>query len=58
MPSFKEKIESNREKHAYVLGAKAAMDGYSIDMRPFRHDAFVDQEWLDGYLDVVFLGAL
>lgn len=58
MASFKEKLERNKEKQAYVLGAKAAMDGYSLDVRPFQHDAFVDQEWLDGYLDVVFLGAM
>lgn len=55
MVSFKQKLTQNQEKHAYVLGAKAAMDGYSIDVRPFQYDAFVDQEWLDGYLDVVFL---
>lgn len=58
MASFKDKLERNKEKHAYVLGAKAAMDGYSLDVRPFRHDAFVDQEWLDGYLDAAFLGAM
>ena len=55
MVSFKQKLIQNQEKHAYVLGAKASMEGYSIDMRPFQYDAFVDQEWLDGYLDVVFL---
>ena len=55
MPSFEQKLKEKRENHAYVLGAKAAMEGYSIDMRPFQYDAFVDQEWLDGYLDVVFL---
>lgn len=58
MASFKEKLERNKENHAYVLGAKAAMEGYSLDVRPFMHDAFVDQEWLDGYLDAAFLGAM
>ena len=55
MLSFKQKLKERRENHAYMLGAKAAMDGYSIDVRPFQYDAFVDQEWLDGYLDVAFL---
>lgn len=58
MASFKQKLERNKEKQAYVLGAKAAMDGFSIDVRPFQYDPYVDREWLDGYLDVVFLGAL
>ena len=55
MASFKEKLERNKEKHAYVLGAKAAMDGYSIDVRPFQHDVFVDQEWLDWFIDAAFM---
>jgi hypothetical protein len=56
--SFKHKLKEKEESHAYVLGAKAAMDGYSMGVRPFQYDAFVDQEWLDGYLDVVFLRSM
>jgi ribosome modulation factor len=55
MVSFKEKLEQKQELHAYVLGAKAAMDGYSTEVNPFHYDVFVAQEWLDGYLDAVFL---
>lgn len=55
MANFKQKLKEKEECHAYVLGAKAAMDGYSMDVRPFQYDALVDQEWIDGYLDVVFL---
>lgn len=57
MTSFQAKLEKNKEKHAYVLGAEAAQSGKSM-IGPFERGSLADREWVDGYLDAAFLGNL
>ena len=54
MTSFSAKLEKNKENHAYVLGAEAAGDGKSM-LGPFERGSSADRDWVDGYLDFVFL---
>lgn len=57
MASFKEKLEKNKENHAYLLGVEAAQAGLSM-IGPFDRGSPADREWVDGYLDAVFLRKL
>jgi hypothetical protein len=52
--SFQAKLEKNKENHAYVLGADAAHKGESM-VGPFERGSKADQEWIEGYIDSVFL---
>lgn len=54
MTSFQAKLEKNKENHAYMLGVEAAQDGKSM-LGPFERGSPADREWVDGYLDAVFL---
>lgn len=55
MTSFKKKIEELEKSHAYCLGAEACMSGKRLDNSPFDRGSIADEEWVDGYLDVMFL---
>jgi hypothetical protein len=57
LTSFQEKLEKNKENHAYVLGAEAASKGLSME-GPFPRGSDADVEWVDGYLDAIFLRKL
>ena len=52
--SFKAKLEKNKESHAYMLGVEAAKSGRSM-VGPFERGSPADRDWVDGYLDYVFL---
>lgn len=54
MTSFSAKLEKNKENHAYVLGSEAAKDGKSM-LGPFDRGSSADRDWVDGFLDFVFL---
>lgn len=54
MTSFSAKLEKNKENHAYVLGSEAAKDGKSM-LGPFERGSSADRDWVDGFLDFVFL---
>lgn len=54
MTSFSKKIEEKKESHAYLLGAKAAQEGLSMQ-GPFERGSPADRDWVDGYLDALFL---
>lgn len=57
MTSFKARIEKNKENRAYMLGAEAAYAGESM-LGPFERGSPPDSDWIDGYLDAVFLRKL
>lgn len=57
MTSFKEKLEKNKETHAYLLGIETAWEGKSM-LGPFERGSPPDREWVDGYLDYLFLRRL
>lgn len=57
MTSFQAKIEKKEETYAYVLGAQAFQKGLSMQ-GPYERGSGADQEWVDGYLDAMFLGRL
>lgn len=54
MTSFQAKLEQNKEKHAYVLGVDDYRSGKSM-IGPFERGSPADIDWVDGYLDAVFL---
>jgi hypothetical protein len=58
MASFKEKIELNKGRHAYMEGVYAAQHGKSLNSNPYAVLTSFHRDWSDGYLDVVFLGEL
>jgi ribosome modulation factor len=58
MASFKEKIEANKGRHAYVEGCYAAQDGKSKNSNPYSANSIEAIEWLDGYLDAQYLGGM
>lgn len=60
--NFNELIDKNKEKHAYVLGAKAftsLVDSKSVPNKvlvsPFEQGSAADNEWLEGYCDAFFV---
>lgn len=55
MTSFKSKIKEIEQSHAYYLGAEACMAGNRMDSSPFDRGSKADEEWVDGYLDAMFL---
>lgn len=57
MASFQAKLEKNKENHAYLLGAEAAQSGKSM-IGPFERGSPPDSDWVNGYLDSVFLRRL
>lgn len=57
MSSFKAKIEKKEETYAYVLGVQAFRDGKSMQ-GPYERGSSTDQDWVDGYLDAMFLRSL
>lgn len=58
MVTFKDKLESNKGRHAYVEGGNAALAGLPLKKNPYKQLSKEFIEWCDGYLDVVFLGEL
>lgn len=52
--SFQAKLERNKENRAYVLGAEAAQSGKSM-IGPFERGSPPDSDWVDGYLDALFI---
>lgn len=54
MTSFQAKIEANKENNAYMLGSEAGHKGLSME-GPFTPGSDADADWMDGYLDAVFL---
>jgi hypothetical protein len=54
LTSFRAKIEENKENHAYVLGSDAGHKNLSME-GPFTPGSDADADWMDGYLDAVFL---
>lgn len=57
MASFKAKIEEKEESYAYLLGAEAFQKGLSMQ-GPYDRGSKADQEWVDGYLDAMFIRRL
>ena len=58
MTSFSKKIEKKKESHAYILGAKACMEGLAMNASPYDRGSKPDSDWVDGYLDAMFLKRL
>lgn len=54
MTSFKAKLEKNKENHAYILGVEAFQNGLSMD-GPYERNSKADEDWIDGYLDAMFI---
>lgn len=54
MTSFQAKIEKNKENHAYMRGVDAAYRNEQM-ISPFDKGSKAESEWLDGFLDAVFL---
>ena len=55
--SFQAKIEKNKENHAYISGVQAAYSNKRM-VSPFPYGSEPESEWIDGYLDAVFLRKL
>lgn len=55
MTSFKEKIEVKTFEYAYLLGAKAFQEGLAMKSSPYQRGSKPDSDWIDGYLDAMFL---
>lgn len=55
--SFGAKIEEKAQSFAYVLGAKAWQEGLSMN-GPFARGSEADRDWIDGYLDAMYLEKL
>lgn len=54
MTSFQAKIEKNKENRAYMAGVAAAYSNEKM-ASPFPKGSEAESEWIDGYLDAVFL---
>jgi ribosome modulation factor len=58
MASFKEKLEEKQESYAYYQGATACMEGRAMNTSPYERGSPPDSDWVDGYLDAMFLRKL
>jgi hypothetical protein len=58
MVSFKKEIEKKQQSHAYYQGAKACMDGLAMNTSPYDRGSGADSDWIDGYLDAMFLRSM
>ena len=54
MASFKDRLEKNKQNHAYMMGVDAAYRNEQM-ISPFDKGSKAESEWLDGFLDAVFL---
>lgn len=54
MTSFNQKIVELQKSHAYVLGVEASRENKTM-VGPFERGSPEDVEWVDGFLDQVFL---
>ncbi len=54
MTSFKAKLEKNKENYAYITGVQAAYSNEKM-ASPYPKGSEAESQWLDGYLDAVFL---
>lgn len=54
LTSFKEKLEKNKENHAYLQGVEAAYRRDKMSS-PFERGSEADEEWLNGFLDATFM---
>lgn len=57
MTSFNQKIVEQQKSHAYVLGVEAARNNKPL-LGPFDRGSSADIEWVEGFLDAVFLKEL
>jgi hypothetical protein len=55
MASFKTILDKKIESHAYCQGAEACTQGKPLRDSPYERGSKADAEWVDGYLDVMFL---
>lgn len=55
--SFSAKIEDRAKSFAYVLGSEAYQNGLSMK-GPFVRGSEADKDWIDGYLDAMYLEKL
>ena len=58
MASFENKLEDKKNAYPYYLGAKAYSLGLAMDSSPYTTGSKLDEEWVDGYLDSLFLGRI
>lgn len=58
MTSFKKKIEENTHSYAYALGVEAFYKGLAMNASPYDRGSKPDEDWIDGYLDAMFLRRL
>lgn len=54
MISFQSKIDQNKQNHAYMMGVQAAYSNQKMT-GPFPEGSDADEQWLEGYLDCVFM---
>ena len=54
MVSFEAKLKEKQDSHAYVLGVQAYRAGSSM-LGPYERGSPLDEEWVDGYLDAMFI---
>jgi hypothetical protein len=58
MASFKDKIKRASHPFAYALGVEAFYKGLAMDASPYDRGSKPDEDWVDGYLDAMFLRKL
>ena len=58
MISFKEKIEVKSYAYAYLLGVDALSKGLAMNTSPYDRGSKPDEDWVDGYLDALFVRKL
>ena len=58
MGSFKEKIKNKQGVHAYYLGALACQEGLAMNASPYERGSRFDVDWVDGYLDALYIRRL
>lgn len=54
MTSFSSKIKEKRNEHAYYLGTCAYAEGLSMQ-NDYEQGSKLDEDWLNGYLDAMYL---
>jgi len=43
------------DQHAYCLGINACNAGYPMGVSPYEGGSKLDKDWVDGYLDALFI---
>ena len=57
MTSFSSKIKEKEFEYAYYSGALAFMEGKSMTS-PYERGSAQDEDWVDGYLDAMYMRKL